>query len=76
MKKYTPAFILVTVLSIIVYDVWVIFALGRTESISAHILGLGEIIPAIPFALGYVMGHLTWSMKPKYWSGKYTKEIK
>lgn len=59
MKK-TIWFITITLAIIAIYDVWVIFAYGNEESISAHILSMGAVVPQIPLALGYIFGHLTW----------------
>ena len=57
--KITIWFIILTLAAIGIYDVWVIYEYGNEESISAHLLSMGEIIPQVPMLLGYTMGHLT-----------------
>lgn len=59
MLKYTYMFVWGTILSIGLYDVWVISNHGNENSISAYFLGLGEVTPFVPLMLAYTMGHLT-----------------
>lgn len=63
----TVIFIIFLVAAIAVFDVWVIIKKGKQESISAYIIRWSKQYPSIPFLLGYVMGHLTWSMADKDW---------
>lgn len=64
MKK-TVLFILILVTSIIVFDFYIIFDEGATESISAYIIRWSHEYPSIPFLLGFVCGHLFWRMSDK-----------
>ena len=68
MKKesLTPMFILLIVVLIAVYDFWVIMTHTNYESISAHILSMGEVTPFIPCLLGFTFGHLTWPNKKSF----------
>ena len=59
-KKATKAFTAVTVLLIGVYDIVALSFGGVEATISRYIVGWP---PAPIFALGYVMGHLTWPQK-------------
>lgn len=61
--RCTIIFIALIVFAIFGYDIWVIFKYGNEESVSAHLLSMGEVIPQIPMLLGYIMGHLTTSRK-------------
>jgi hypothetical protein len=63
----TMLFIAILVVSIVVFDVYVIAAKGKKESISAHIIRLSRAHPSIPFLLGFVCGHLFWSMNTSDW---------
>lgn len=70
MKKITAYFILITVAIITFYDTWVIFKYGNQESISAHILSLGEVSLFFPSLLGFTFGHLTWPKRKSFLFGK------
>jgi len=72
--KYTPAFILIIVGIVAAYDIWAIYILGKPESISAHIIGMSQISPAIPFLGGFICGHLFWPMNPKHWANRFFKK--
>lgn len=63
----TTIFISFTVLSIVAFDVWIIVKKGKKESISAHIIRYSHKYPSVPFILGFVAGHLFWSMNPSDW---------
>lgn len=66
MRKITPYFILITVMAIAIYDVWVILTYGNQESISAHLLSLGEVSLFFPALLGFTFGHLTWPNRKSF----------
>lgn len=72
-KNFTPIFIGVVVGLITIYDVWVIMKYGNSESISAHLLSLGEVVPFIPALLGFTFGHLTWPNRDSFLHGKSFK---
>ena len=63
----TPIFIILTVVTIAAYDVWVILRHGKQQSISAYIIRWSRQYPSIPFLIGFVAGHLFWSMSDKDW---------
>jgi predicted permease len=63
----TILFIFIVVAAIAIFDVWVIIKKGKQESISAHIIRLSRQYPSIPFLIGFVCGHLFWSMADKDW---------
>lgn len=58
----TVLFILVIVFVVAIYDVFVIFKVGKYESISAHIIRISKEMPLVVLLLGIVLGHLFWSM--------------
>lgn len=64
MKK-TPAFILIILAVVILADFYFIYKDGASESISAYIIRYSKDFQAIPFAFGFVMGHLFWRMPDK-----------
>ena len=61
----TVWFIIIMVISIIIFDFYVVFEQGAPESISAYIIRWSYEYPSIPFLVGFVMGHLFWRMKDK-----------
>lgn len=63
----TLAFIGVVIVAIAAFDVWVIAKKGKQESISAHIIRMSHQYPSIPFLVGFVAGHLFWSMDTSSW---------
>lgn len=66
-KKFlTPLFTFSTVILIAIYDVYIILKEGNEESISAHILSMGEVTPFLPLLLGFTFGHLTWPNKKNF----------
>jgi len=58
----TIIFIIIMILSIVVFDFYIIAAESSTESISAYIIRWSHDYPSIPFLLGFVCGHLFWRM--------------
>lgn len=63
----TVATIFIVVAIIAIYDVWVIMARGKYESISAHLIRIFRAYPLVTLILGIVLGHLTWSMSDFDW---------
>lgn len=63
----TPIVVGLLVVLIAVYDVWIILKKGKQESISAYIIRWSKQYPSIPFLIGFVAGHLFWSMSDKDW---------
>lgn len=63
--KLTRYVIVGVVLMIGVYDMSVIALIGAHASISRTFLGDMTAAPTIPFALGFVMGHLSWPQRMK-----------
>jgi hypothetical protein len=64
MKK-TVMFILAMVVSIVVFDFYIITDEGPQASISAYIIRWSKEYASIPFLLGFVCGHLFWRMSDK-----------
>lgn len=60
--KYTQFFILFLVAGIAIWDVWVIIQGGTEASISNQLIVYAYKYPAMPFAVGFVCGHLFWKM--------------
>ena len=63
----TLIFIALLVAAIAIFDVWVILKKGKQESISAYIIRYSHKYPSIPFLLGFLCGHLFWSMNTADW---------
>ena len=59
----TLIFIISTIVIIAIFDVWVIWKKGKSESISAHLIRMTKKMPLIAFLFGILTGHLLWSMK-------------
>lgn len=59
----TILFIFILVLLISVFDVWIIYKKGKTESISAHVIRGSKKYPLLVLIFGIVLGHLFWSMR-------------
>ena len=59
-KRITGLFITAIVLIIGVYDVVAMFGFGVDATISRVLLGGAYVTPAIPFTIGFLMGHLFW----------------
>jgi hypothetical protein len=58
MKNVTLLVILAVAVVLIVYDFWVGLTYGGDYTESWVILQLAHAYPAIPFAFGFLMGHL------------------
>lgn len=69
MKKLTPIFVILLVMAIAIFDVYIINTQGKYESISAYIIRWSHEYPSIPFLIGFVCGHLFWSMRTTDWRG-------
>jgi TctA family transporter len=63
----TLIFIFLIIAAIAIFDVWVIIKKGKQQSISAYIIRWSKQYPSIPFLIGFVAGHLFWSMSDKDW---------
>lgn len=61
----TVIFILFMVVSVAVFDAYIIFTEGSQESISAYIIRWSHDYPSIPFLMGFLAGHLWWRMSDK-----------
>jgi len=59
----TVIFIISVVVIIATYDTWVIYAKGKQESVSAHIIRGSKQYPLLVLLFGIALGHLFWSMK-------------
>lgn len=70
MKKITPLFILIVVVVCIAFDFFIIGQQGKPESISATVIRWAYDYPSIPFAVGFLCGHLFWKMKDTDVTGK------
>lgn len=58
----TVIFIIFMVASIVVFDFYIVFTEGATESISAYIIRWSYDYPSIPFLAGFICAHLFWRM--------------
>lgn len=63
----TTLFLIILVVLVASFDVFVIAKKGKQESISAHIIRYSHKYPSIPFLLGFLCGHLFWSMNTSDW---------
>lgn len=63
----TLVFVLLIVFIIAVFDIYVILKKGKYHSISAFIIRSSRQYPSIPFLIGFVCGHLFWSMDTSDW---------
>ena len=63
----TLIIMLFLVVFVAVADVLLIWKKGKQASISAHIIRYSKKYPSIPFLLGFVCGHLFWSMDTNDW---------
>lgn len=59
----TLLFILVVIVAVAIFDVWVIFAKSKQESISAYIIRGSKKYPLVTLIVGVVIGHLYWPMR-------------
>jgi uncharacterized metal-binding protein len=66
-KDPTVIFILALVVAVIVFDVFIITKKGKQSSISAYIIKATKKYASVGLILGYVLGHLTWSMSDFDW---------
>lgn len=62
-KKLTGIFMGIALLVIIGYDVYAYSQGGTEGTISWQTFRLSHERPVIPFAVGFVCGHLFWQMK-------------
>ena len=69
----TVIFIIFMAVSITVFDFYIVFTEGATESISAYIIRWSYQYPSIPFLFGFLMGHLFWKMRDNRWQNKDDK---
>lgn len=58
--RLTSIVIALVVASLIGYDVWTAIEHGGPSTISWTLWTLAKGYPVIPFAIGFVMGHLFW----------------
>lgn len=61
-KKITGFFTIGLIVAIAVYDVVAIINGGTEASISHLLITYAYKYPAMPFCVGFVMGHLFWRM--------------
>lgn len=61
-KSYTVFFVVLTIISIAVWDCVAIFFGGKEASISATFIVWSYKYPSFVFLMGFVMGHLFWRM--------------
>lgn len=54
-----------TVVAVLIYDAYALYAGGLHATISWQFVGLSEQYPFIPFMFGVLAGHLTTQMKEK-----------
>lgn len=63
-KKVTKALLIAGAAALIVWDVYVVGQpASDADTISAVMLAWARAHPAIPFAIGFVFGHLLWPQK-------------
>ncbi len=62
-KQGTILFIVVAIFLIIGWDIYAMIYGGHEATISSVLVTSAYELPVIPFALGFVMGHLFWRMK-------------
>jgi hypothetical protein len=62
-KQGTILFIVVVVVLIIGWDIYAMIYGGHEATISSVLVTSAYDTPVIPFAFGFVMGHLFWRMK-------------
>ena len=64
-KKYqmwTRIFIGVIIFAILIYDVYIAIIGGTGTTVSHELIAWSYKYPVLPFAVGFVMGHLFWRM--------------
>jgi len=62
-QKATKMIVMGSVAALIVWDIYVASTPVAGDTISEIVLAWAHAHPAIPFALGFVCGHLLWSQK-------------
>ena len=72
----TDIFILITLVAIGVFDFYVIIRRGKQASISAWFIRNSKKHPSIAFLMGFVMGHLFWSMSEFSYTPKEEMKVK
>lgn len=65
MRKFTGILIWVTVATLSIYDVFVLYKEGGNATISVVMWNTAQSYPIVPFAFGVLMGHLFWQFKSK-----------
>jgi len=64
-KNITKWFTIISTAIILIYD-FIIWCMADTPAtISAYIWELSDKSPVMPFAWGFLMGHLFWARKPE-----------
>jgi hypothetical protein len=63
MKNVTIIILVVTVFGLIGWDIYAMIYGGHETTISSVVVNSSYTFPAIPFAAGFLMGHLFWRMK-------------
>lgn len=71
----TVVFTIALVLIVAVFDFWVIYKKGKYFSISAYIIRWSKKYPSIPFLIGFLCGHLFWSMDTIEWKYEDPKKV-
>jgi hypothetical protein len=59
----TLYFIYFIIAAVAIFDVWVILAKSKQESISAYIIRGSRKYPLVTLIVGVVLGHLYWPMR-------------
>lgn len=57
----TEIVIAVTTVAVLAFDVYIIIKKGKEASISRVLYNQSRRHPVIPFALGFVAGHIFWA---------------
>ena len=65
-----PYFFLGTLISIAIFDFYIIAKRGKHASLSAWMIRYSKKFPIMPFLLGVAFGHLFWSMSDFDWMDK------
>jgi len=63
MRKHTVIFVMFTIVSIALYDVYAINQGGTEASISHLLITWSYEFPAFTFLMGFTMGHLFWKIR-------------
>lgn len=70
-QTWTRIFIAAVIVLILIYDVYILVIGGTGTSVSHELIVWAYKYPVLPFAIGFVMGHLFWRMP----STEDTKQI-